>query len=350
MIRTYTFTALVTGGVCLALIGHGNLVGDRSDWDRREAASEVLDQKASLYGRRPASTGISETVSRWGRPKLVRAVARLGDAPLQPSGARISLVSFSNVSSTLSSCDGGPDIVPAYISVNAIPTLNSQCSSKGAGAGLTCSVDTIQNSSCSANGPPNSSYCSTGTNSGWIGNFNCSVILASNSQCSAQVGSGDSCSTQSDQMNRGGWCSVNGGANPVQTGSSCSTGSLSGAPSSNATNDTCSALPTNSAGNASNATTCSIAHITTPGATGQSATCSTDGQTSSTCSVSSSSANDFCSVDNTGGGGHGGTCTVINPGNIRAFCSVLANNVAGHCSIFNDPGFSGPVNGICNLP
>jgi hypothetical protein len=355
MIRTHTFAALMTGGVCLALVGHHTLDGERSAWDSREAASGFLDQKASPHDRRAARAGTSDTASRWGRPRLVRAVARVGDGPLEPTGARISLVSYGNVTSTLSACDDGPLVVP-FISVTVYYTLNSPCSSIAGGAKQTCSVKSASGASCSATGATNSKYCSTGTNGGGPTNNTCSVILSSISTCSALAGSNDSCSTQSDQTTGGGYCSVTGPANPVQTDSSCSTGGYGGAPAIPAATDTCSALPTNGNGLSTNPTTCSIYNIGLNGGN-QTAVCSADGQTSSTCSVLSSSANDFCSVNNSNGGGHGGKCTVVGApanGSTNAQCSVLPGGTGGNCSILNSNGSYTPnvpaLTGICYLP
>jgi len=350
MIRTHVFATFVAGGVCFALLGQWNLVDDQPGWDPREARSEMLDQKASLHVRRATHTDTSATVSRWEPPKFVRAVTRVADAHLRPNGARISLTSFRSLSSTLYTCDDGPDVTPPFVSVNTNPPVTySTCSSKAGGAATECSVKQIAGGSCSAQGGANSQYCSTGTNGGGGSNNSCSVVLASNSQCSAQIGSGESCSTQSDQMNGSGTCSVGGKANPVQTGSSCSTGNLSGAPSSSSTNDTCSAIQS-TANAVAPGTTCSIVNIGASGGN-QRATCSVDGATSSSCSVNSQSNNDFCSVDNTNTFGHGGTCTVIKPvAGSTASCSIIAGSAAGHCSIANSNGtFTGPVNGQCVL-
>ncbi len=287
MIRTYVLAVVLTSGTCFVTLGQWGLVDRQSGWDPREARSEMLDQKSSLHVRRATHTDISATVSRWERPRFVRAVARADNGDLRPNGAHISLTSLTSFSSTLPTCEVEPDNnqpVP-FSSVIAGPIPNSICSSLAGVARQTCSVKNSSKSSCSATGAPNSAYCSTGTNGGGPNNNTCSVILSSSSTCSALAGAGDTCSTQSNTG--AGYCSVTGPASPVQTNSSCSTGSQSGAPAKPAATDSCSALPPSGNGNASNGTTCSIYNIGLNGGK-QTATCSADGNTGSSCSVLSS--------------------------------------------------------------
>ncbi len=268
------------------------------------------------------------TVSMWQRPTVSRAVGKNPLATGQPSGARLSLVSFTNVPSVLDASEFLQDIIVVksvatggynnFCSTSAGPASN-QCSVNQSSSAGACSVDGYMGTSfcsagppgspngswpilCSANNNANASSCSTNGSGTSSVNLECSVMGASstnqvqNSYCSTQLGSGQTCSTG---VNAGGGTHSNTG----QTNTQCSTLGYSGG------GNFCSV---NGGGGA-----------TTPNQ------CSSDSGTTNFCSATTSTT-DFCSVK---AGQTHVTCTAIPSGGTMGNCSVGTGISKTRCSI-----------------
>ena len=130
-------------------------------WEPAEGRSIVFNQNSNPHPRRSAYPATSSTLSRWRGPRISRAVVTGPVGGESSRGARMSLVSLTNISSTLQTCEDGPDIVPANTSVNpsnGFGLLSQQCSTSlyKYGANDYCSVGD--------NNAIAKVFCSTSTN------------------------------------------------------------------------------------------------------------------------------------------------------------------------------------------
>ncbi len=382
MNRIQFSVSLLAAGFCLAFLSASSTCSTEPSWNPAEVRSVVSTQNTNPPVRRSVFPATSSTLSRWREPRISRAVGTNRPGTVEPRGARISLVSFTATSSTLQSCDDGPDIYypPSWTSVNPsngtgpmaqqcstsyyIYGINDYCSvgSSGSGKPVWCSTNTN-----TAHG----AYCSTNVGN-VTGPSQCSVYglagQSSNQSCSAggsPPGVAPICSTQTDGSgnNTASICSVVG-PNPLGGGvnGQCSAGSLSG----NAGNAQafCSATTGQLApGGPNQSNNCSV--VNAPGGVNGSNgpnSCSTDGN--GFCSVSNPQklagqiTTDLCSVVATGQNVNSDSqCTIFQNGAGTGLCSAFSGNppvaVVGQaqCSVYqpgNNPPFQGPdVNGHC---
>jgi len=358
MIRIHVFTSFLATGVCAALLAPGWTSGTETGWDSRESKSELFDQQTNPFAKRATHASTRPTLSNWERPRITRAVVKTPSATGEPRGARLSLVSFRNTSSTLTPCDDGPDNQqpPVWFSITTPNGQNTACSTAASNyaSADNCSVNAAPSSfqpSCStmaaSGGFKGWLYCSTNVGNG-AGPATCSAsgnaTGAGQNSCSAGSGATAICSTQgnSTQGNNGNTsnqCSA-GVMAGASTQSQCSAGGLSGTAGGAGT---CSTQCTgNVNGNQNN--TCSVA------SSGTGNQCSTDGSANSKCSTFGGDVGgqtDACSVAQ--GLAHA-VCTAFNPNSGQAVCSANAG-AKGNCSVITGNGTANPpVGGLCGTP
>jgi hypothetical protein len=375
---------LFAAGLSVVFLCPGLTSSAQPVWEPAEEQSVVFNQSSGPPARRSAYSTTGLTLSRWRGPRISRAVVTGPAAGASSRGARMSLVSLTSTSSTVQTCEDGPDIVPANTSVNATNgsgPLAQQCSTALYNYGIDdyCSVG-INNgivkqfcsTSTNGNGPagsPFGAYCSTNLgNQG--GPVTCSVYGAALgpalNSCSAGVGPANvtpTCSTQTDSSGEmaGSYCSVV--LDVGQAVGQCSTGGLSGNAGNNG-NAFCSATTGQLApGGPAQGNNCSVFNANGPGANSLN-TCSTDGN--GNCSVTNPNklggkiTTDQCSVIATAGNANShAQCTVTNGGaGGNGQCSAFSGNppvaVPGQtqCSIISPvaPKFTPPVGGLCTVP
>ncbi len=113
--------SLLAAGFCLAFLSASSTCSTEPSWNPAEVRSVVSTQSTNPPVRRSVYPATSSTLSRWQGPRISRAVGTNRSGTTEPRGARISLVSLTPTSSTLQSCEDGPDIYypPSWTSVNS---------------------------------------------------------------------------------------------------------------------------------------------------------------------------------------------------------------------------------------
>ncbi len=348
--------SLFAAAFCIAFLGSTVTSERETAWSDRLGACEV---QSTLLGRSPEApamrhvyTAPSPTASNWKRSTWNRAASGNLPATGRPTGARLTLVSFTNTSSVLDACGAGPDYSAGPISVaaggynnlcstSAGQGTSGQCSVNASTAVGACSVDQNTGSTtsfcsagaagspnnstpspCSANGNTNASTCSTNASGTANTPMKCSVMgkagatnQAKNLSCSTSMGNGQSCSTG---VNAGGSVQNNAG----QSDSQCSTLSQSGG------GNFCSV---NGSGNA-----------------GSPNQCSADSSGTTICTASTSTAGDFCSVKQ---GQTNVTCTALPASGMQGNCSATGTATNQQCSVqATPPATQGTYgSGLCKL-
>ncbi len=353
MIRLHVCSASLSAGICVALLVPGLQSG--RCWDSRESKSALFHPGTSPYPKTGACVSTAQTLSKWERPHAAHAPGKALTAQLQPTGARLSLVSLRSTTSVLEACGAGPDYaVPAATSVTGPPPNTANCSSFAGpppNALGQCSVQfanpnppPVNTPNCSSTGSVangGNGPCSAGSGSPVnIGNGNnttfCSatqgVAGAGNAtSCTAadSAGMGSQCSAFQGPGNVGSYCSVgNTGGN-----STCSTG-VTAAP--NGLGGTCSTFQSGATPKGNPAAQCSVK----TDSQGSNCSCTVAGQS---CSVGSNNAGDFCSVQadpnnfnqctTLAGQAAAGTCSVIPPSTAAPTqCSGAVSHADGTCS------------------
>ncbi len=353
MIRVQVLSSFLAASVCFALLAPGLTSPSEPGWDSRESKSDLFDRQASPSDSRAVYASTLRTVSKWEGMKVFRAVSKSRSIVGQPTGAMLSLVSFSPEShpAALTDCQDGPDNnqPPVFSSVQK-PTGTTMTCSTAAGNyvyGDTCSVNSATSQydpTCSTvaavKGSGNQGYCSTNVGKG-PGPQYCSAsgagTLSGQPSCSAGPGTGPNgtapiCSTQNNPQQMDGnnttyYCSV-GLNNVPTTNAQCSTGTYSGAAGKSGQ---CSAQ-TGPIGGGTQTNSCSVISDGKPGLPNY---CSTDGSDNNSCSAFGTPGNgttsDFCSV--TSSTFTNAMCTVLIPASGTGACSVLGGGTGGNCSV-----------------
>jgi hypothetical protein len=311
---------LFTVGFCLAFLASSLTSAPEPAWDPQESKSALFTQQTDPPARGDVYRDTNSTVSKWRRSRSSRSVGKAPYYTGGPRGARLDLVSFTNTSSTLTTCDIEPDNdQKAQISVTT-STPNANCSVFTGPPAATGGCSVSWTPPPNPSGTPNCSSTGGGAGNG-----------GGSGQCSAGQGSPNNATTL---------CSTSGGSN--QGGAS--TIACSAANAAGNTNAFCSASqgPNNSASGSTcsvavgavNAT-CSTGSQAAPG--GQGGSCSTTSQDG----VTGSGGANVCSVKQGANGGNcssngaGGMCSAgSNTGNNKDFCSVEFDSVnSNNCTV-----------------
>jgi hypothetical protein len=340
---------------CVSPFSTGWFSGGDPRWDPRESSSSLFAQGERGSGNSNRADA-SRTVLKWEQPRIDRARRTTGPDGGAAMGARLGLVSFRTVSSTLAPCDGGPDYTVALISVTTPTGANANCSTAGYSQGYqstdNCSVNTTTTSSkpeCSTNS--GQSWCSTNVGMG-AGPSTCSASgLATTSgvnYCSAASAMSSPLAKCSTQLYSGGTgntsnnCSAGVYGTTGSTKSRCSAGGMgSSSPTGSGANQ-CSAFTGQLGNNQQQTNSCSVG--SDGGAvSGSYNNCSTDGQNGNDCSTwgqqGSGFTTDFCSVQ---ASFKNAQCTVINSGATgNGSCSSHPASV-GNCSTKTSTGVNPP--------
>jgi hypothetical protein len=315
--RMHFFALTLATGFCFALLAPGLSRQSELGWDSRESKSDIFDKRTSPATMRPAFLNIFPTLSEWERPRVSHAAWTRRTAQTQPNGARLSLTSLTLISSTLQTCQGGPDIVADVTSVLGDATINSKsCSSNAVNtpAGGSCSVNTTSNTmdryQCSTDLPngQEAAYCSTGPNGTNMGNgpgtcstqggstnqngngsvvcstaftgcstngdgpannaMACSTLAGQHQACSTGNGVGTSfCTATQGAVKSNYYCSVQVGTdNPGDFGNKCSSIVTVTQQNDQKANQTCSVTPPKGGGAAQSTDFCSVTENNAPDA------------------------------------------------------------------------------------
>jgi len=362
MIRVQVFSSFLAACVCVALLAPGSTSPSEPTWDSRESKSDLFDQQTDPSATRAVYASTARTLSKWHGTRIYHAVGKSRFISGKPSGAVLSLVSFSRISSLVATYQDGPDIT-VLSSVKTPNGTTMVCSTAAANyaQGDSCSVNSATSQAdptCSTvaavGGTGNQGYCSTNLNTGGTNNGSgpsyCSAsgagTVSGQPSCSAGAGQGPGqtqpkCSTQNNPNQKDGTttdnCSValNGVAT---TNAQCSTGTYSGVAGSNS--GQCSAQ-TGAIQGGTQTNSCSVCG---DGAKGLANQCSTDGTTGTSCSAigtpGTGTTKDFCSV--TSSSFQNAVCTILLPASGMGVCSVLGGGTGGNCSVKTPTGVQGP--------
>lgn len=356
MIRFHVFASFLAAGTCLTLFAPGLCWQREPGWDARESSSTLFAQETRADGR-AAFMSTSRTVAEWERPRSLRAVGIRATDSKSRTGARLSLVSYRTVSSTLTTCDPGPDIAPLD-SVTTSGGTTGTCSATKTPAYLytdSCSVQTattMPKPTCSTNTVY--AYCSTNVNNA-VGPGTCSASgLATGggvNYCSAASGTAATtakCSTQANFNQQNGNTSYNCsvGVTAPSTKSRCSVGSYASSNPTSPSVNQCSAFTGNLNGG-TQTNQCSVI-LDGGAANGASNLCSTDGSDNNNCSTfgmqGAGLTSDFCSV--VSNAFTNAQCTVFPPATGTGTCSAHPA-ATGNCSVLTATGVKAPQLGVC---
>ena len=334
MVRVQVFSSFLAAGVCFALLAPGSRSQSEPTWDFRESKSDLFDQHTKPSASRAVYASTARTQSKWQGTRIYRAAGKSRSVSGQPMGAVLSLVSFNRISSTLTTCQNGPDNnqPPVFVSVKMGGADTLSCSTSAGQEAPYCSVeDSSAQGSCSTLGA-GQTYCSTGPSGAPGGSIitptQCSVITDTSLSSCSTFATSSTCSTQAGQGGAGDtYCSVLN-----SQGGSCSTGSLAGQGNNNpmtGLGSTCSATSTLEPENGQGGNFCSV---TGSGTAKLPNVCSADSVNSknSFCSVSSINSSDFCSVMK---GQTNVSCTVLGNGNNGSTCSCKFQDPQVQCSV-----------------
>jgi len=360
MIRVQVFSSFLAVGVCFALLAPRSTSQSESNWDARESKSNLFDQQTNPCASRAVYASTVRTLSTWEGTRIFRAIGKSRSVSGQPTGAALSLVSYSRISSVLTTCEDGPDVPPVFSSITTPSGQNASCSTAAYNYIYTanCSVNTATSQNdptCSTvaaqGGTGNQGYCSTNVNKG-PGPGTCSAsgagTVSGQPSCSAGPGQGPGqtqpkCSTQNNpnQMNGNTMYNCSVGVNGATTNGQCSTGTYSGV---GGLAGQCSA--TN--GPVQGGTQTNSCSVCGDGSKGLPNYCSTDGSNGTSCSAfgsgGQSTTESFCSV--TDNGFQNAVCTILLPATGNGTCSASSPS-SYDCSTKTPDGVQGPVNNKC---
>ncbi len=103
--------ALFAAGFSIAFLGSSVTTERQPTWDPQEAQSAVLGQQSDLPPVRSLHLNTAATASKWQRTTVFRRPMEGPEDRVRTGmAAKVSLVSYTNLSSTLSTCDG---VIPA---------------------------------------------------------------------------------------------------------------------------------------------------------------------------------------------------------------------------------------------
>jgi len=321
---------LFASGFCLTFLGLRLTTEREPAWEPREAQSALFTQQASTPAKRDVCLDTKLTVSKWQRPRISRAVGKNPLATGQPTGAKLSLVSFTKISSTFGTCEQGPDDdqPPVKVSVMAGGYNNVCSTSQGQASGWCSVIASTKVGACSVDSDTGSSFCSAGPAGSPNNSYptKCSAINNTNASTCSTNGTGNAklmCSVMGNDANhkaQNSSCSTSGGS-----GQTCSTGVNAGGGTQNnsgQTNTQCSVFGLSNGGNF-----CSVDGSGQANSPNQ---CSADSGGTTFCSATTQSTTDFCSVK---AGQTNVTCTAIPAGGMQGNCSATDTAATTQCSV-----------------